>query len=281
MWKKNLLHKIYHFCCNFLVVQLFINLIAWPLFLGWGIPITPLSILGNIIFSPFLTAFLILSSLITICNLCFLPDFFILYLLELLTQFWLYLAQLPMPNCMITCIEPPFIVALCAPLGATYIMIHRYFSTDERKIIGLSTLYTVLMFLFSLQHVPESIAVPYGNNNVIITYHDKKLTMTDPGFTRRTSSIQQWINYTLLPIIGNTFGQQTIDTLIVQRKNPSAIACAQILRKQNIVTSVVLEDEHVKTTPSSHAVPLMYSKNPSSRNPPAPQHRVLPHAWRR
>ena len=186
-----------------------------------------------------------------------------------------------MPNCMITCIEPPLLLTLCAPLGATFIIMSSYFSTQERKIIGLIILYILLMFIFSFHSLPNSIMVPYGNNNLTITYQDKKLTMIDPGFTRRIKGINQWINYTLLPMIGNKFGRQSIDTIIVQKRNPSALTCAKILSQHHIVTSVVLEDEPVKTMPSFRAVPSTWSKSPSSHNLPAPQCRVLPRAWRR
>ena len=222
-----------------------------------------------------------LSSLITLCNLWNLPDILFVYPLEWLTHWWLYVAQLPMPNCMITFIEPPLFLALCAPLGATGIILSGYFSTQERKIAGLTALYIFLMLAFSLHHVPTSVTVPYGSSVMTITYQDKKLTMTDPGFTRRTSGIQQWINYTLLPTIGNKFGRQTIDKLIVQKQSPSAVACAELLRKQGVVTSVFLVDAPAKTKPSSHVVPPTWSKNPSSQNLPALPRRVLPRAWRR
>lgn len=279
--QQNLFQKIYLFFCNFLIVQLFINLIAWPLFLGWGIPVTPLSIIGNLIFTPFLTGFLILSSLITLCNLFYLPDIFLIYPLEWLTKSWLMLTNYPVPNCMITFVEPPLLLALCAPVGATLIILHHFFATNERKLLALVGLYSLLMIAFSLHPRPDHITIPYGSHIITVNYKDKKLTMIDPGFTRRKSAINQWINYTLLPQLGNKFGRQTLDTLIVQHKNPSALQCAQLLQQRGIVKQVVLADEPAKTTPSFHAAPTAWSQNPSSRNLPAPQNRVLPRAWRR
>ena len=290
-WKQNFSQKIYLFGCNFLIVQLFINLIAWPLFLGWGIPITPLSILGNLIFSPFLTAFLILSSLITVCNLISLPDILFIYPLEWLTDGWLWLTACPVPNCMITFIQPPLLLALLAPLGATFVIAHKFFATQERKLAGLTGLYAALMLMFSLHPQPESVTIPYGGKTVIVSYREGKLVMIDPGFTRRKSAINQWINYTLLPTLGNKFGRQTVDTLIVQKQNPSAVQAAQLLKQRAIATSIIfeqtclpqasLQDAPVKTKPSFHASPSTRSKNPWSRNLPAPQRRVLPRAWRR
>jgi hypothetical protein len=195
------------------------------------------------------------------------PDTLCTYLLELLAQTWLYCTQLPISRCMITFIEPPLSLTLCAPIGATCIMLHSYFNTQERKIVGLITLYILLMAIFSLHPQPTSIKVPYGNKTIIIHQYQGKLIMIDSGFPRRINNINQWIQYTLLPTLGNTFGRQTIDSLIIH-----------YLKQQGIVTSVVLEDGPVKTMPSFHASPLDRSKSPSFQNLPAPQHQVLPDA---
>lgn len=275
--------KLYRWLCTFLLVQLFINLITWPLFLGWGLPITPLSIIGNLIFSPFLTAFLIVSSLIVTADLLALPSGLFCSALEQLSSAWLWLVQCQTPDCMITFISPPLPLALCAPLGATYIIMNKKIKTDVQKIGVLSALYCILMFMFSLHPKIDRLDIPYGSKNITVLNKNEKLTLIDPGFTRRTSGINQWINYTLLPELGRNFGRQTVDNLILKKHSPSAHACAQTLRMRGITKKITasIEDGLSKTKPSFHAAPLSRSKNPSYRNRSCPQSQELHHALRK
>ena len=276
---------LYRWLCNFLLVQLFINLITWPLFLGWGLPITPLSIIGNLVFSPFLTAFLMLSSLIVTCDLLALPHGLFSYALDYTTTVWLWLTACPTPSCMITFVTPSLPLALCAPAGATYIIINKKLSTPGRKVAAMLALYSMLMILFMLAARPDRIDIPYGSHTVTVLNKNNKLTLIDPGFSRRTNSITQWIAYTLLPALGNSFGRQTVDQVILKRKIPTAHACAESLRTRGITDTIIVDenissttpqktstgDVRARTTPSFHAAPSALSKSPWYRNRWRPQ----------
>lgn len=276
-WRTHAVTWIY----KFLLVQLFINLIAWPILLGWGLPVTPLSIIGNLIFSPFLTAFLMLSSLAVTFELLSLPSGLFLYLLEQLTAFWLWIAACPTPDCMITCVTPPLFLTLCAPVGATLIMLYKPFKTPAMKVYAMLALYVVLIALFSLLPQPRACTIPYGSNSVTIQSRNNKLFMVDPGFNRRASGITTWINYTLLPALGSNFGRQSVDYLVIKKRTPSTQLYAQELRARSIATTVIFQDAHAKTTPSSRVSPSNRSKNPSSQNPLAPRYQESPRAWQR
>jgi hypothetical protein len=280
-------HKLYRWSCNFLLVQLFINLITWPLFLGWGLPITPLSIIGNLVFSPFLTAFLMISSLMVTCDLLALPTWLFAWALEWITTTWLWLMACPTPSCMMTFVTPPLFVALCAPVGATYIIISKKCKTPGLKVMALLGLYCMLMMLFMLGTQPNRIEVPYGSHTVTVVNKHEKLTLIDPGFSRRKASVNQWINYTLLPALGASFGRQTIDQIILKKKSPTAHACAESLRTRGITKKIIVDetiaqtegstteqatgDVRAKTKPSFRAVPSTSSKSPWYRNRSFPQ----------
>lgn len=263
--------KLIQFLINFLLVQLFINLLTWPLFLYWGLPITPLSIVGNLMFSPFLTFFLIVSSLAVTCELLLMPNQIFFSLLELITKLWLWIIRLPTPDCMMTFITPPLILSLLAPLMATFIILSKKIKTKTQKIGALLCCYTLLMLLFSWHPKPTSIEVPYGTHTVTLRNDAGMLSLFDGGFSRRKSSINQWINYTLLPQLGKTFGRQTIDTVIIKKKSPSTELFAESLKQRARVKTIIFEDERAKTTPSFHAVPLRPSKSPSFQNLSTPQ----------
>lgn len=254
------------FITNFLLVQLFINLFIWPFFLSWGLPLTPLSIIGNLIFGPFLTLFLILSSLATTCELLTIPNYIFLYPLELTTRLWLWIIQCSTPDCMITFINPPLLLSLCAPILATTIMLTKKLKTKPHKIVALFFAYIILMILFSLYPQPDSLEILYGNNIIKIINENGKLTLIDEGFTRRKSGINQWINYTLLPFLGKKFGRQKLDTVIIKKKSPNTLLFAELLQQRVRAKIIIFEDERVKTTPSFRAVPSTLSRSPLFQN---------------
>src|SRR5690348_393527 len=56
----------YHWILAMINVQLFMTLISLPICTAWGIPLSMLTILGNLLFSPFLTVYIFISSLLFI-----------------------------------------------------------------------------------------------------------------------------------------------------------------------------------------------------------------------
>lgn len=247
---------------NFLLVQLFINMLTWPLFLHWGLPITPLSIIGNLVFGPFLTIFLVVSSLLVTFELCYLPCKLLYYSLEWITRAWLTLIYLPTPDCMITFITPPLIISLCAPFAAIWIMISKKISSKQSKIAALFLYYIIFMIIFSLHKKPTSCTIPYGTHSVIVTREKGILTLIDAGFSRKKNGINQWINYTLLPHLGTYFGRQTVDTVIIKKKSPNTILFAQELQQRVRAKTIIFQDEREGTMPSVHAVPSISSQSP-------------------
>jgi hypothetical protein len=69
---------------------------------AWQMPIAPLSLLGNIIFVPFLVIFLVLASILFFTQLYCLPNAWIAYCLNKVTDWWLTILSLPSGNHVIT-----------------------------------------------------------------------------------------------------------------------------------------------------------------------------------
>ena len=80
-----------HYILDLLNIQLFVTLISLPIFIAWGIPIPLSSILGNLIFSPFLTMHIFLSSLIFMGALFDISCTPLLWLLDKLSITWITL----------------------------------------------------------------------------------------------------------------------------------------------------------------------------------------------
>lgn len=82
-------------------LQLFLTLFYLPILLWWNLPISVMSILGNIIFTPFLIIFLALSVAVFFTELLHIPNSLIIYLLEKETYLWVKIINLGSPNWLI------------------------------------------------------------------------------------------------------------------------------------------------------------------------------------
>src|SRR5260370_32295969 len=80
-WQQSLLKSIQ--------LQLFISFISLPFLIGWGLPISLLTPVSTLIFGPFLTCFLLISSLIFFLKLFYVPNAALVSCLELITSVWL------------------------------------------------------------------------------------------------------------------------------------------------------------------------------------------------
>ena len=116
---KNIFGKIFSWLMNFIYIQLLVTLISLPILVWWGIPISLLSPIGNLIFTPLLTIFLFLASLIFFLELFYIPNQWLIYLLEIVTRFWNYLITFGSNGSLIGFAKPPLwffiLVILCVP----------------------------------------------------------------------------------------------------------------------------------------------------------------------
>jgi hypothetical protein len=91
--KKIFQHRYVSFLSNALLIQNIVSLAMLPVLVSWGMPFSTLSWLGNILFLPFLTVYITISSLLFIAfffNAC--PQW-LLYLHNGIIDLWLVLLE--------------------------------------------------------------------------------------------------------------------------------------------------------------------------------------------
>ena len=88
-----LVNKFKKYIKSFLIVQITCTIVSLPILVYWGLPISVMSIVGNFLFLPFLTTFLVISSLIFFTQLLSIPNDFLIYLLNHFTKWWNYFLQ--------------------------------------------------------------------------------------------------------------------------------------------------------------------------------------------
>lgn len=196
-------------------LQLFLSVLAMPLLIAWGLPISIMSYVGNIIFSPFLFLFLLISCCIFFLELFSLPNSWLIYSLELVTKVWAWLIAQGSPSWLIYFAKPPLFVLLAIPVGGFLIMQYKKLKKP---------LYSLLCLLFFL--VTISLLLKYGgqqkiiikkiscnNGFVTVIKAGNTVTLIDPGVMGQRIATS-WVEYTLLKELSQTFGTTALDTVV-------------------------------------------------------------------
>lgn len=211
--------KARSFLLSYIYVQLFITLWSLPILLAWGIPFCPLSFIGNLIFSPLLIGFLVLSSLIFFTQLCYIPNGALIGCLEYLCSGWRYLLHSVSATWSWSCVQPPLILLLIMPLPTIAICSAKKLKGRLQKTICLFIPLIVIAIALPAWYNPttiiEKIDSPYGP--ITLIYTNKTLVIIDPGSLGKRISSSSWVQYTLIPTIAQKTGKTSIDHFITLR----------------------------------------------------------------
>ena len=206
---------------RFLYVQLFLTLISLPILMYWGIPISLLTFIGNFIFSPLLTVFLLLSSLVFFCALLSIPHRWIAWALELVTSTWLWCLKSVSGSWFIgfNLIHPLFLLML---IVAVLTIIHARIITTAWRGIGCLIILVVLFYgICALSGTPEIVHSELACSKGIVSVikdNSEVIVYEQNGFGR-TATLESWLEYTLMPEVIKKTGKTSIDHFAVSSVN--------------------------------------------------------------
>ncbi len=204
-----------------LQLQLCISLISLPFLVSWGIPISIMTLFSTLLFGPFLTLFLLISSIIFFCELIHLPHSLFDTLLECITSTWLFFLNISQQSWLIGFTKPPLIALLLIIPCTLAIMHHKNNVTAQSRVTQLFMLFIAIcciMKLFPYQYNAVE-TITSHNKTLYLINHDNKLALIDNGvFSARLSS-ESFITYTLIPEIIKKTGKMHINHLIVHKVN--------------------------------------------------------------
>src|SRR5579862_5320607 len=185
-------------------LQLFISFISLPFLIGWGLPISLVMPISTLMFSPFLTCFLLVSSLIFFLELFYVPNTLFIWCLEQITTTWLACLNLEQRAWLIGFQKPPIIILLCIPLVALTLM-------HSKKIITMTTRTSLLALLlvttcgalklFPYAHHNDITTIACNKGHITLTNYADIVTMFDPGYMSSRPNYESFISYTLVPEI--------------------------------------------------------------------------------
>lgn len=233
-----LTHKITALC----ELQLFLTLCSLPFLIGWGLPFSLLTFVGNIVFTPLLAAFLLLSSLIFITELIGIPNNGLIYLLEYGTRAWTWILSWCDDHVMIYFCKPPFIILALIPVLALCVLAKRRTLSREKRI-GLFIALACLVWGVCSWYKPTSkIAyVPCSTGKLTLIYNRGKTVLVDTqGVLSRISAQENWIKFQLVPTLACTTGSPQIDGLVVAKCGLRVFQLLKLLIEKKLVAKIYL-----------------------------------------
>jgi predicted membrane protein len=212
--------KIKRYLHNFLLTQSAVTIIALPITTAWGLAFSIASPLGNLIFAPLLTIFLLISSLLFFTTLFEIPNNLLYTGFDLIANFWYWLLHLGTKKWLIGFINPPFWL-LCLFCFFLYQIVSR--TARLRKFSPLTILAAALileLFFFwgyTKYAKPKQTTVTELINNkgklVILAHPNNTLSLYDYGYFKGKLNPDKTITYELRPYLLKTFGTTKIRNL--------------------------------------------------------------------
>ena len=238
MLNKDRILRIKIWLMRFVELQLFLSLISLPLLIAWGLPFSLMSLVGNLIFSPFLMLFLTFSSLLFFSELLHIPNGWLAYCVEWIAYVWHRVLSIQQPSWLTGFVKLPMPV-LCGIVVVSLWIVSRRCWRASSRIWAFSAVFTLLcaMSYISRGAVSPISTMSCNNGSVIVIHAYNKTALIDLGYMGRRASAVSWVNYTLAPQLIQLTGSLSVDYVIVlQPSSRTFEALASLCTKLRVHT---------------------------------------------
>lgn len=233
MLKKLLIQRYYHFLV-LIYIQIILLFVYIPILIYWGLPISYMSIVGNIIFLPFLTIFLSLSTLFLFTELFQIPNSLLSSIINHFVENWFKLLKYGSRDWLIGFAYPGIIPIISILLVGVALYVYTQKFRLEYKILwlfGTITIFCLALKLFT--PVPDKITLEYQRKKMEIYNNRQHLTLIIPRTRLHQTGFISWFFYEAQPLLFTTFGSAYIDTIIFI--NPTSYGKKILLANQPFI----------------------------------------------
>lgn len=221
----------------FLELQLVISLMSLPILTYWGLPISYMSPLANMIFTPLLILFLWISCLFSICALTHMPCSWFVYALDYITSLWNYLLSLGRPEWLIGFSHQTIWVSLLSCIIVFYL--YTYIKPPTKQAVCF-LLILWLCLILTQYYAQKNNYKKIKDLPLIALQINNKTYLIDYGALCMKQNFYTYIDYTILPMLIKTTGITTVDTLILCKPSSFlAKATHQFALQTNLKTIIV------------------------------------------
>ena len=209
---------------KFVQLQLFISLVSLPLIGAWGLPISTLGLIGNLVFTPWVILFVAVSTIIFFTELFHIPNEYLLYGLEHITQAWYYCLSWGKKSWVIGIPSNMLPFAYVFAISALLIMCHKRWGQLLESTALLTMLYLGFFgFWYYITPVCAFTSLHKGKGALILVSEKGRVIVYDNDYLRRIQSCESWVEYTLIPLLTYNTGTISIDIIWLNSFSPKAI----------------------------------------------------------
>ncbi|HSW76091.1 MAG TPA: hypothetical protein VLG50_03560, partial [Candidatus Saccharimonadales bacterium] len=208
-----------------------------PLLTHWGLPVSYMSPLANLIFTPLLIVFLWVSCLFSICALMHLPCSWFVYLLDKITSLWHYLLSFARPQWLIGFGYQTLWISLF--FCFLVFILYTYVKPTTKQAV--CTLLIFWLFLIGARYsMQKNILQKIGDLPLCALRINGKVYLIDDGALCSKQNFYNHIDYTILPELIKSTGITSIDTLVLCKPSKRLAKIAhQFATQTNVLTIMV------------------------------------------
>lgn len=238
---KPLWQYLKKYVVQFTSTQLIATIVALPILVSWGLGVSMMTFVGNLIFAPLLSLFLFTSSLMFFTELVGIPNMFLVSLLEWIAAAWHNILSLGSNDWILHFSKPHQGALVFIPI-ITFLVIRKKSKTKAPILILSLILALVLGGLKIYQNVTKLNALTVQVNDKLEIRRDSKgiVTLTDRGFLNSRQSIQKYLEFELQQQLVTNFGRNTVDYIELLKPGGSSFEAATELCKKGNVREIFI-----------------------------------------
>lgn len=221
---KNFKTKTYAYFLNYILsfiqAQLVVSLVSIPILVGWGLPTSIMTFVGNLIFAPILIVFLIISSLIFFSQILHIPNQLLISILKIISHSWISFLELGKRSWLYGFYKPHTIILILIPtISFAILYLIRFKSVRLKIIVMTSLLFSVVLGLtifpyFTHRHTTKC----FADGKLMIYIDDNfKVKFIDNGFFNKHQSVDKLVDYDMRQFLIKNTGKINIDSLVLLR----------------------------------------------------------------
>jgi len=247
--ERRLITYLKNFGLQFAQTQLVVTIVALPILISWGLGISVMTFLGNLLFAPILTIFLILSSLLLFTQLCNIPNSILADMLDYFTHLWDMILKTGSHDWIVSFAHPGKIILIIIPIILVCVLTNNKINTHTKRVTVLSIILGVnILGLIGYQKLyvekisqkicyQEKLTITYDTNST-----DKTLIITDDGFFGRKKTAAKTVAFEIKPYLTKTYGMMPITEIKLLHAEPGSFAAACELCATCTVRKISLPD---------------------------------------
>lgn len=224
--------QLKNYFLTYLELQLLISIVILPILIAWGLPISAMSIIGNLLFTQILTIFIFLSAILFCVNLFSINNFYVIMILEWLSKCWYYLLSFGNSSWLLGFPAWIFPISCLLMMLAFLIYTQKIVSQKLRIILLACNLASLFVIDYLCNPQLKQITVLQGLQKMHIIKCQNKIYAFDCGALGARPCSQSWIEYSLTPALIKNFGILRIDQLILCKCNSRTPHAVQALQQQ-------------------------------------------------